>query len=243
MGIIDASQDAFGRALLDHQQGRDGPLLMLESDEGSLRPADLQPEEFFLPFDEWAPWEQQLIDTAAGAVLDLGAAAARHAIHLQDEGHDVTAVDISPGAAQVCRARGIRDVRTADLREFSTDRRWDTVLLMCGNLGLAGDWEPTRTLLRRLAQMTSVGGLLIGDSVDPSSDDPDDIAFEDRNEAAGFHRGHVRLRLHYGDVVTPWWDQINFSPTAIEQLVEGTGWWLVESVGDAEAYGIALRRR
>jgi hypothetical protein len=46
MGIIDASQDAFGRALLDHQQGRDGPLLMLESDEGSLRPADLQPEEF-----------------------------------------------------------------------------------------------------------------------------------------------------------------------------------------------------
>jgi hypothetical protein len=79
--------------------------------------------------------------------------------------------------------------------------------------------------------------------VDPSSDDPDDIAYEDRNEVAGFHRGHVRLRLHYGDVVTPWWDQINFSPTAIEQLVEGTGWWLVENLGDAEAYGIALRRR
>jgi len=43
--------------------------------------------------------------------------------------------------------------------------------------------------------------------------------------------------------VTPWWDQINFSPTAIELLVEGTGWWLVENLGDAEAYGIALRRR
>jgi hypothetical protein len=33
----------------------------------------------------------------------------------------VIAVDILPGAAQVCRARGIRDVRTADLRESSSD--------------------------------------------------------------------------------------------------------------------------
>ena len=54
--------------------------------------------------------------------------------------------------------------------------------------------------------MTPVGGLLIGDSVDPTSDDPDDLAYESRNEEAGFQRGHVRLRLHYGDLVTPWWD-------------------------------------
>jgi SAM-dependent methyltransferase len=242
MGILDATRDAFGRALSDHHLGRGGLTLMLESDDGSLRPADLQPEEFFHPVGEWPSWEQHLIDMAEGTVLDLGAGAGRHSLYLQDLGHDLTAVDVSPGAAAVCRARGIRDVRLADLREFSTDRAWDTVLLMCGNLGLAGDWVPTRVLLKRLAQMTSMGGLLIGDSVDPTSDDPDDLAYEDRNEEAGFHRGHVRLRLHYDGLITPWWDQINFPPVAIEELVDGTGWSLVESVGDAEGYGVVLRR-
>jgi SAM-dependent methyltransferase len=243
MGMVNAAQDAFGRALLDHQQGRIGPPLLLESDDGSLRPADLQPEDFFLPFEEWSSWEQRLISTADGTVLDLGAGAGRHSLHLQQSGHRVTAVDNSPGAVQVCRARGLREVRSADLREFPADGIWDTVLLMGGNLGLAGDWEPTRDLLGRLARVTTVDGLLIGDSVDPTSDDLDDLAYERRNEEAGFHRGHVRLRLHYGDLATPWWDQINVPPTEIEQLVNGTSWSLVESLGDAEGYGVVLGRQ
>ena len=125
MGVVGATQDAFGRALLDHLHGRNGPLLMLESDDGALRPADLQPEDFFLPFEAWAPWERQLIQMAEGSVLDLGAEAGRHSIYLQSQGHEVTAVDVSPGAVQVCRARGIHDVRVVDLRELATDERWD----------------------------------------------------------------------------------------------------------------------
>ena len=41
---------------------------------------------------------------------------------------------------------------------------------------------------------------------------PSNGAYEDRNEVAGFYRGHVRTRLHYRDVVTAWCDQINSSP-------------------------------
>jgi hypothetical protein len=41
-------------------------------------------------------------------------------------------------------------------------------------------WEPTRALLRRLAQRTSTGGVLIGDSIDPASDDPVDLGYEER---------------------------------------------------------------
>jgi SAM-dependent methyltransferase len=215
---------------------------MLESDDGTLRPADLQPADFFLPFEAWAPWEQRLIQRARGAVLDLGAGAGRHSLYLQGLGHDVTALDISPGAASVCRALGIRDVRLADLRELPGDEEWDTILLMCGNLGLAGDWDPTRALLRRLAQMTSTGGVLISDSVDPGSDDPVDLGYEERKREQGFHRGHVRLRLHYGSLVTPWWDQINIAPGDIGLLIKGTGWSLVEIAGDKDGYGVVLSR-
>lgn len=84
---------------------------MLESDDGARLTADLQPADFFLPFETWTPWEQCLIQRATGAVLDLGAGAGRHSLYLQGLGHDVTAVDISPGAVLVCRARGRRPMR------------------------------------------------------------------------------------------------------------------------------------
>ena len=100
----------------------------------------------FSSFGEWGNWEQRLVGSAKGAVLDLGAGAGRHSLYLQNRGHEVTAVDVSPGAVAVCLARGILDVRSADLRCQSIDGMWDTILLMCGNLGLAGDWEPTRDL-------------------------------------------------------------------------------------------------
>jgi len=113
---------------------------------------------------------------------------------------------------------------------------------MGGNLGIGGDWEPTRSLLRRLAAMASPGGLLVGDTVDPTSDDPADLAYEMRNERAGFHRGHVRLRLRYRELVTPWWDQINVPRTEVEELVVGTGWALEELVGEPDGYAVVLRR-
>ena len=114
---------------------------------------------------------------------------------------------------------------------------------MCGNLGLAGDWDPTRRLLTRLANMTVSGGLLIGDSVDPTSDDPLDLEYEERNRRAGFHVGHVRLRLRYRDLMTPWWEQINIPPAEVETLVDGTGWKLEERLSEDEGYAVVLRRR
>ena len=103
MPLVPAGQDAFGRALLDVHVGRPGPQLFLERDDGWIGPA-MQPAEFFAPYESWASWERHAIDQAVGAVLDLGAGAGRHAVHLQALGHDVTAVDWSPGAVEVpCR--------------------------------------------------------------------------------------------------------------------------------------------
>ena len=100
-------------------------------------------------------------------MLDLGAGAGRAALYLQTRGIDVTAVDSSPGAAEVCRLRGVRDVRLADLHEIPEDREWAAVLLLCGNLGLGGSWDGNRRLLTELARRTAPGALLVGDTVEP----------------------------------------------------------------------------
>lgn len=104
-------------------------------------------------------------------------------------------------------------------------------------------WDPTRRLLLALAGSTNPGGCLIGDTVDPTSDDPADLDYEEHNQRAGFHRGHVRLRLHYGGVATPWWDILNIPTSEIETLIESTPWSLEESAGDDEGYAVVLRRR
>jgi len=241
MTIVDDTHDAFGRALVDHLDDRDGPELVLECDDGSSWTADMQPRDFFAPPEAWPSWERDALANAAGSVLDLGAGGGRHSLYLQARGHAVTAVDASPGAAAAMSTRGVVDVRIADLRDVPMDGAWKTILLMGGNLGIAGDWAPTRSLLERLANGTSPGAILIGDSVDPTSDAPNDLDYQARNRMAGFHRGHIRLRLRYRDSVTPWWDQLNVPLEDLEALIDRTGWVLEDRLGDADGYAVVLR--
>ena len=84
--------------------------------------------------------------------------------------------------------------------------------------------------------------MLIGDSVDPTSDAPADLAYQDRNRMAGSHRGHIRLRLRYRDLVTPWWDRLNVPLHDLERLIDETGWVLEDRLGNADGYAVVLRR-
>jgi SAM-dependent methyltransferase len=219
--------DAWGHALLDYLESRPVEQPELEIDDGTVVPA-MDPEWFFRDHDDWEPKEQELIDLIrAGPVLDLGAGAGRAALHLQAKGLDVTAVESSPNAAEVCRRRGVADVRVQDLNDPPSDRRWRTVLLLCGNLGLGGSWAGNRRLLRRLAECCEQGALLIADSVN----------YEGRAE--------IGLRIRYRGLVTPWWRQRNVAAHEIRDLVKETGWAIerhVEADNGADHY-LALRLR
>ena len=226
MPVLDPDEDAFGAALADHAAGRAGAELVLEVDDGYRTPA-LPPVAFFLPESSWAPEEREVLAhaPAAGPVLDLGAGAGRHALWFQDRGHEVTAVDASPGAVEVCRDRGVADVRLGDLTDPPDDRPWAAVLLMCGNLGLGGGWGETRALLSRLSAICAPGAVVIADTVDPTGlSDEHSLAYVARNLDAGRPPGQTRLRLHYAGRTTPWWDQLNVPVADVALLVAGTGW-------------------
>lgn len=216
--------DAWGTALLDHLRGRDVVQPMLEVDDGTVVPA-MHPEWFFRDFERWDWWDRELLSTIkSGPVLDLGAGAGRASLYLQARGLAVTAVESSPGAAEVCRHRGIRDVRIADLNDPPVDPPWTTILLLCGNLGLGGSWEGNRRLLTRLAQITAPGALLVGDSVNYQG------------------RAEIGLRIRYRDVVTPWWRQRNIAAHEVPALVDGTGWTVERQLEDGPDHAVALRR-
>lgn len=242
MTALGASEDAFGQALRDYSAGRLGPTLILERDDGSSGPA-VQPAEFFAPPAEWPEWEQHALAVVSGPVLDLGAGAGRHSLLLQQTGHEVTAVDHSPGAVDVCRARGVLDVRLADLTDPPEDRRWGAILLMCGNLGLAGDWQATRSLLVRLSRGCRSDAIVVTDTVDPTvENDASDLAYFGRNLLMGREIGLVRLRLRYGPLVTPWWNLLLVPRADIDRLVDGTGWAVSERIDDGAEYVLTLVR-
>jgi SAM-dependent methyltransferase len=240
---LGAADDAFGAALLSHLEGApDDRVLILEVDDGRSMPA-MPPAAFFLSEEAWSPWERELLGGVEGPVLDLGCGAGRHALFLQQQGLEVTGIDESPGAVEVCRRRGVRDVRQQDLRDPPSDKPWAGVLLMCGNFGLAGGWDETRELLRRLHAVCRPGALLVADSVDPTmNDDPVSVAYRDAKRQDGRYEGEVGLRLRFGDIVTPYWNLLNVAPSDVESLVRDTGWDLESHSIDGVAHGIRLRR-
>jgi SAM-dependent methyltransferase len=236
-------EDAFGRLLLDYLGGRAGDAF-LDRDDGYTGPA-MGPEWFFAEPQQWADAERAVFGDVHGRVLDIGAGAGRHSLEAQRRGLDVVAIDVSPGAAEVCRRRGVEDVRLLPLAGVQKDLGvFDTVLMMCGNFGLVGNAKEASTILRQLHTMTSPHGRIVLDSVDPYVDsDAADLAYQERNRARGRVPGQVTIRIRYRDYATPWYDLLNVSAAELGQLVAGAGWRLAQVVeGEPPDYYAVLEK-
>jgi len=122
----------------------------------------------------------------------------------------------------------VRDARLLPLEEI--DERlgaFDTALLMCGNLGLAGGADETVALLRRLHEVMAEDGRVVFDTVDPHvENDEADLAYLERNRARGRMPGEMTIRIRYGELVTPWFDLLLVSAPELGRVIAGTGWRL-----------------
>ena len=63
--------------------------------------------------------EKKALQMAKGKVLDAGCGAGSHSLYLQNERNlEVTAIDISPGAIEACKLRGVKDARVINIMEM-----------------------------------------------------------------------------------------------------------------------------
>jgi SAM-dependent methyltransferase len=227
-------EDAFGRQLLDELDGGAGKAV-LERDDGGTGPS-MPAAAFFAEYEAWAAPERALFEQVRGRVLDVGCGAGRHSLEAARRGMEVVAIDISPGAVEVCRRRGVEDVRLLALGEVGHGLgRFDTVLMLCGNFGLPGTRELTIDWLRRLRDVTADDARIVLDTVDPYADDADDPverAYLERNIARGRMAGQVTIRLRYGERLTPWFDLLLVSAQELDELARQAG-WMVASVDES----------
>ncbi len=122
---------------------------------------------FFRSYDAMPPWEKQVINKCTGRILDVGAGAGCHALELQRRGMDVTAMDISGGAAETLRRRGVRKVVHGSLFDFGNgDTPFDTILFLMNGAGMAGSLDRLRPLFAKASSLLLPGGTIYLESTD-----------------------------------------------------------------------------
>jgi SAM-dependent methyltransferase len=213
---LPADQDAYGQILLAVLEGRGGQEIM-EREDGLIYCGD--PSDYFAPFRRWPAVERRVMRYVRGRVLDGGCGAGRVALHLQERGHEVLAIDESPLAVEVARRRGVAMVEARAIAEVdSSFGVFDTVLLLRNNFGLVGREHAAPRLLRRLYALTSDTGRIVTDSVHPDR-------LERPFAAAGTQGPNdLRFRVRWLQFASPWFRYLFLTPEDAARLLTGTGW-------------------
>jgi SAM-dependent methyltransferase len=214
---------------------------IIERDDGLINgaPAD----HYLAEPEQWQEHDHRALRLCRGHVLDIGAGAGRNAIELQRRGMAVTGLDISPGAVELSRRRGLRDTVLATVDEYAAagTARYDTFLLLGNNLGLIESRERAPVFLDALARLANPGARIVAQGTDPyGTSDPVHVSYHQRNRERGRLGGQLRLRLRYRLQATPWFDYLNCSVEELTSLLEGTAWRLSSVDQDNRPYYLAV---
>jgi SAM-dependent methyltransferase len=220
--------DAYGEMLLAALDKPDDLFEIVERDDGTIMVGKFGPSSYLAPYSKWPSHTRRALRFARGRVLDVGAGGGRVALHFQQKGHEVVAIDVSPGAVEVCRRRGIRDARVMRIEDVDESLgTFDTVVMYGNNLGLLSSRTKAPRILRRLAKITSESARIIGECLDPyATDNPKHLAYHERNRRRGRMGGQIRIRVRYEDIATPWFDYLFLSEEELRGVLDGTGWRL-----------------
>ncbi len=156
-------KDILGQALLDFQNGNYTEDIRTET---NISEEDILPIPYlFRSFSEMPQLEQKALELSKGKVLDVGCGAGSHSLYLQKKGFEVTAIDTSEGAIEVCKLRGIENARCIDLLQLK-DEKFDTILLLMNGTGIFQKLELTEKYLQHLKSLLNPNGQLLIDSSD-----------------------------------------------------------------------------
>ncbi|MGW2485771.1 class I SAM-dependent methyltransferase [Streptomyces sp. NPDC001606] len=168
-----AAADPYAAAL---RTGR-GPLFLRRAD-GWLLP--LEVERWCARADAV---DLGVLDRCEGAVLDVGCGPGRLVAELAARGRTVLGIDVSDAAVEHTERLGGPALCRSVFEPLPGTGRWDTVLLMDGNIGIGGS---PAALLERVAGLLRPGGLLIAETVPVDVDERTQVQVVD---AVGGARG------------------------------------------------------
>lgn len=190
-------QDAYGHEIYDYFKGIRN-FEIVERDDSYFE-VTAGARAYLSEYKDWPSHEKEAIKYAKGRVLDIGCGAGRHSLYLQQKGFDVTGVDASPLAIEVCRMRGLKNAEVMPITQISSELGIFNIILMLGNnFALFRTPEEARSLLKKFYGMTSEDGRIIAESIDPYKTElPEHLDYHELNKKRGRMPGQLKIRIRY----------------------------------------------
>jgi len=215
--IIQAKQmkDVFGQALVDFYYDSFEPPLLLHNEYG---PPEIIPiERYFIDYEEYSDLELFAMTQFKGKIIDVGAATGRHALHLQDLGFDVSAMDISRNCGQLMETLGVEKIIIDDIYRYQ-ESAYDTVSMLMNGIGIAGNIKNLKQLLNHLRKILNPSGQLLVDSSDIS------YLYEDSEYPENKYFGELNFHYEYKGALGDPFDWLYIDPSTLIKVTKSVGW-------------------
>ena len=155
-------KDLFGKALLDFQNGNYSEDIMTST---SISDEDTLPLPYlFRAHKDMPKLEQKALNLCKGGVLDVGCGSGSHSIYLQKKGFKVKAIDISKGAIEVSKQRGVLQADVINILDET--ETFDTILLLMNGTGIFQELTQVSKYLSHLKNLLNPNGQILIDSSD-----------------------------------------------------------------------------
>ncbi|MDR0363583.1 MAG: class I SAM-dependent methyltransferase [Bacteroidales bacterium] len=157
------NNDVYGKGLLAYLNGSRNASFIVESDIADTEqwPVKL----FFRTFEEMPETEKLALRHAKGRILDVGAGAGSHALWLQENNLDTTAIDISTGAVEAMKKRGVKHALQEDFFNLKNEK-FDIILLLMNGVGIVGKMSNLPHFFEQAAKLLAPQGKILLDSSD-----------------------------------------------------------------------------
>lgn len=220
-----------------HQGDHDAAIVVYDDFERDEIPISY----FFRGPEQFPSVERQALALCRGRVLDVGAGSGCHSLALQDQGLEVTAIEVLPDLVDILRERGVRDARMATWMDVDAGQ-FDTVFMMMNGLGLAETLDGLREFLQNARRLVRPGGQVLADSTD--------VRVRMDREAArsgtlvrpdGRYVGELHFQLEFEGRKGPPFGQLYVDPETLRRFALDAGWGC-EILLEPDEYGHFLAR-
>tara|TARA_R110002049_G_scaffold116110_1_gene268455 strand:+ start:14716 stop:15411 length:696 start_codon:yes stop_codon:yes gene_type:complete len=155
-------KDLFGNALLDYHNGHYTEDIITST---NISDDDALPLPYlFRDFKAMPKLEQKALKLAKGSVLDVGCGAGSHSLYLQKKGFQVKAIDISKGAIDVTKQRGVLNTEMKTVLDET--ETFNTILLLMNGTGIFQELSQVSKYLTHLKSLLNANGQILIDSSD-----------------------------------------------------------------------------
>lgn len=194
--VLYSGADPMGAAIYDYY--KNGKAYKLRVFSSQFDEDEIPVKDLFREFEDMPYIEKVALELADGAILDVGAGSGCHSLALAKMGKSTLAIDISPLAVEVMKARGL-NAKKINLYDESFVQKFDTILLLMNGSGIIGRLDNMSHFFDRIRALLKPDGVLYMDSSDLRYlYEEEDGSFE--INLAGDYYGEIDFQMQYKSV-------------------------------------------